>query len=103
MKLPLYPDPVALFRLQAQVALMTMEAGAVIWMRMLGMGGVWNVTAGENTRMVSEKQRAFARAAQGAALAAMTGKDSTAAALRPIRQRTRANLRRLGKRGLKTP
>ncbi|MFY0635094.1 MAG: antifreeze protein [Vannielia sp.] len=94
-------SPAALIRLQMQMAMMTMEASAVIWMRMMGMAGAWNVTGGENARMVREKQVAFVKAAQGASLAAMGGRDVAAAALRPLRQKTRSNVSRLAKRGPK--
>ncbi|MCO6383171.1 antifreeze protein [Oceanicola sp. 502str15] len=94
-------SPAALIRLQMQMAMMTMEVSAVIWMRMMGMAGAWNVTGGENKRMVREKQLAFVKSAQGASLAAMSGRDVAAAALRPLRQKTRANASRLAKRGPK--
>lgn len=95
--------PAALLRLQTQFALMAMEANAVIWMRLWGMAGLWNVTRSEPTRMVREKQTAFAKASSAAAMAAMTGRDPASAALKPIRNRTRSNVRRLGKRGPKRP
>ncbi|MGR3793863.1 antifreeze protein [Vannielia sp. SX4] len=94
-------NPTALLRLQMQMAIMTMEASAVIWMRMMGMAGTWNVAAGENGRMVREKQRAFAKAAQEASVAAMQGRNVGAAALRPLRRKTRSNVVRLARRGPK--
>ncbi|SIN79490.1 hypothetical protein [Vannielia litorea] len=94
-------NPAAMMRLQMQYAQMTLEASAVIWMRMLGMAGAWNVTPGENARMVREKQLAFVKAAEAATLAALGGRDVAAAALRPVRQKTRSNVRRLGRRGPK--
>lgn len=96
-------DPFALMRLQSQTMMMGMEASAVIWMRMMGMAGAWNVTGGENALMLREKQVAFVKSAQDASLAAMGGRDVAAAALRPLRRKTRANVRRLGKRGPKLP
>ncbi|QDC08858.1 antifreeze protein [Oceanicola sp. D3] len=94
-------SPAALIRLQMQMAVMTMEASAVIWMRMMGMAGAWNVAGGENSRMVREKQVAFVKAAQEASLAAMGGRNVAAAALRPVRRKTRSNVYRLAKRGPK--
>ncbi len=93
--------PAALIRLQMQMAMMAMEASAVIWMRMMGMAGAWNVAGGENARMVREKQVAFVKAAQDASLAAMTGRNAAAAALRPVRRKTRSNVHRLARRGPK--
>ncbi|MBS8225864.1 antifreeze protein [Vannielia litorea] len=88
-------------RLQMQMAVMAMEASAVIWMRMMGMAGTWNVAAGENARMVREKQLAFVKSAQEASRAAMGGRNVAAAALRPVRRKTRSNVVRLAKRGPK--
>ncbi len=96
------PDPVALFRAQLFVGLMTMEAGAVIWMRTLGMGGLWAVPSSENARMVTEKQVAFAVAGQKALAAMAGGQPASAvmmAAARPLRRKTRANHKRLTRLG----
>ena len=79
------------------------EAQVVIAMRLLGMAGVWSVTPSEDARMVSEKVHALTKAATDAGRVALQGgtpDQITAAAIKPIRQTTRANARRLGKRGL---
>ncbi|MFC3616193.1 antifreeze protein [Lutimaribacter marinistellae] len=98
MKPTAFPDPVALFRAQLFVGLMAMEASAVIWMRVLGMGGLWAVPKSENSRMVAEKQLAFTLAGQKALTAMAHGKPADAvlmAAARPLRRKTRANRKRL--------
>lgn len=80
------------------------EAQTVIAMRMLGMAGFWSVTPGETYRMVFEKPAAFTQAAQAAGTAMLSGKaphQVAAAAINPIRRKTRANSRRLAKRGPK--
>lgn len=87
-----------------QMTYMMAEAQAVIGMRVLGMAGMWSVTPGEDARMVSEKVYAVTRAATDAGRAALRGESPdriTAAAIKPLRQKTRANAKRLGKRGLK--
>ncbi|SEM96110.1 hypothetical protein SAMN04488003_10735 [Loktanella fryxellensis] len=94
--------PFELFRMNVQIGQMMFEAQSVILMRMMGWGGLWSVTAGENDRMVSEKTEAVTRSMQNATLAAMTGKrpdQIVNAAVKPLRQKTRANAQRLGKRG----
>ncbi len=80
------------------------EAQAVIAMRMMGMAGVWSVTPAEDGRMISEKVYAMTKATTDAskvALAGGTADQIAAAAIKPIRRKTRANAKRLGKRGLK--
>lgn len=81
-----------------------LEAQSVVTMRMLGAAGVWNVHPGENARMITEKQQAFTEAAFAAGRAALGGHAPEAvvkAALRPLRLKTRSNIRRLSKRGPK--
>lgn len=87
-----------------QTGLLFAEANAVIWMRVWGMAGVWSVTPSENKRMVSEKIEASQKAMLAASKVAMRGGTPdavTAAAIKPYRQKTRANSKRLAKRGLK--
>lgn len=81
---------------------MLAEAQMVIGMRMMGMAGLWAVAPGENARMVAEKAPAFSEAgaaAWGAALSGARPDQVMAAWLKPISRRTRANSRRLSKRG----
>ncbi|KZY35839.1 hypothetical protein A3731_02405 [Roseovarius sp. HI0049] len=98
------PNPFALLQLQTQATLMAMEAGAVIWMRMMGMAGLWSVLPSENARMVTEKQKAFAEAGTRLMLGTMKGQDSQKTlghALKPIRRTTKSNVTRLTRRGPK--
>ncbi|WP_371153753.1 antifreeze protein [Jannaschia sp. 2305UL9-9] len=90
-----------LFHLQMRTAQMMVEANTVIGLRMLGMAGVLPSDAGETSRMVSEKQKAFARAGAAASAAMIAGKTPLQAyglALTPIGKTTRANAMRLTKR-----
>ncbi len=87
-----------------QMSLVMAEAQSVIAMRLMGMVGLWSVTAQEDKRMVSEKVFAMTKAMTDAGKVGLRGGSPdqvTAAAIRPIRQATRANNRRLAKRGLK--
>ncbi len=86
------------------LAMVMSEAQMVIAMRMAGMAGLWPVTPYENTRMVSEKAYAITKAMGNAAQASLRGaapETVMAAAIKPVRQKTRSNARRLTKRGLK--
>ncbi|MBM1813884.1 antifreeze protein [Sulfitobacter pseudonitzschiae] len=88
------------------MSMLMMETASVMTMRMMGMAGLWSVTKSENERMVSEKSSAFLDSAAAASVATMTGKrpdEVMNAALRPLRRKTRANARRLGKRGPALP
>lgn len=80
------------------------EAQSVVTMRVLGAAGLWNVLPDENARMISEKQQAFSESAFAAGRAALSGhapEKVVKAALRPLRLKTRSNVRRLSKRGPK--
>ncbi|RWR08511.1 antifreeze protein [Paenirhodobacter populi] len=93
-----------LFKISYQFMAMAVEAQAVIWMRLWGMAGAWNVTPSENHRMVSEKVAAAMQAQTAAAMAMMSGKPAinvAAAAVRPYRRKTSSNVSRLSKRGPK--
>ena len=95
-------DPFALMRSSTSLAMLAWETQMVIAMRLMGMAGLWSVVPSENDRMVSEKGPAFLEAAQSASRAAIAGcrPDQVVVAwARPLRQRTRANARRLSKRG----
>ena len=78
------------------------EANMVMAMRMMGMGGAWNVTAGEDARMWSEKPIAFQKSALAATNAVLAGKrpdEIIDAAIKPLDRTVSANRRRLTKRG----
>jgi hypothetical protein len=76
---------------------MTVAAAEVILRRTMRMAQ-GAMTAGEAVGMVMEKATAFAAATEGAAVAAAGGGDAIRianAALRPIRVKTRSNVRKL--------
>jgi hypothetical protein len=76
---------------------MGLAAGEVIWRRSLMMAQ-GTLDGGELARMILEKPASFAVAAQRAGVAAAAGRAPAlvaAAALGPIRARTRSNARRL--------
>jgi hypothetical protein len=87
-----------------QLGMVMAEAQAVIAMRVMGMSGIWSVTPYENHRMVSEKVYAMTKAATDASGASLRGASPAAvmaASIKPVRRKTRANSRRLAKRGPK--
>jgi hypothetical protein len=95
-----------MMRLSMQMGLMTLEAQRVVAMRVWGMGGLWNVTPDENARMVEEKTNAAAASVLAAGQAVMRGKSPAGvalAAMKPVRSKTRANAKRLAKRGPALP
>lgn len=97
-----YTTPAEAMRLALQFNMMMAEAQMVVAMRLLGMGGFWNVTSDETTRMVSEKAHAALASGRAAGRAAMAGKTPAKvalAAMKPVRARTRANASRLARRG----
>lgn len=92
-----------LLRLSMQTGTMLAQANMVIAMRMWGMAGAWNVTPGENKRMVAEKGTAMLAAGVAAAGAMAQGKgpvNVALAALQPVARKTKANAVRLAKRGV---
>jgi hypothetical protein len=96
--------PINLMRLSIQTGMMMTQANMVIAMRLMGMAGTWNVTPAENRRMVDEKAVAAVASGMAMARAAMAGKGPVAVAaagLQPVARKTRANARRLAKRGMK--
>ncbi|MFW8595516.1 antifreeze protein [Cribrihabitans neustonicus] len=104
MKYDFYTDPFAMLKFQTQATLMAMEASAVIWMRVMGWAGVWSVLPSENSRMVTEKQKAFQQAGTKLVLGAMQGQEAAktlSQAIKPIRRTTKSNVGRLAKRGPK--
>lgn len=101
MKMPMI-SPFGLIELSLRNAMMMSEAGMIIWMRMMGVGGMWRVTPSENARMVEEKFAAVMEGATAASRVAMRGGHPFAivdAGMKPARKRTSANVKRLAKRG----
>lgn len=81
---------------------MMAEAQVVIGLRVLGMMGAIPAARGEKRRMVTEKAAALKEAGRGvtrAMLSGAPGHDIAVAAMKPLRRRTRANVRRLTKGG----
>jgi hypothetical protein len=106
LKLPQQASPDDVLRSATEVGLLIWETQSVIALRLMGMSGMWSVRSDETARMVSEKGPAFARSAAAAMQAAASGKrpdQVMEAAVRSLRSRTRANMRRLSKRGPKVP
>ena len=84
-----------------QMAQMALEAQMVIVLRTAGMMGVMRQDLAEPQRMVLEKADAASEAMHAALRAASRGERADrvmAAALRPYRRRTRANVRRLSRK-----
>jgi len=97
-------EPFSFFANAVEMGQMMAEANAVITMRTLGMAGLWSVPPSEDHRMISEKVEAVTRSMNEATKSMMNGDSAdqiTAAALKPLRQKTRANAKRLTKRGPK--
>jgi glucose dehydrogenase len=93
-------DPFGPWRTGLAYWTMMSEAQTVVALRVLGMWGVLPASKRENHTMSAEKAPAFARAALAAGTAAAQGKSPDAvlqAAIRPIRRRTSANVKRLTK------
>ena len=99
---PPFDAGLEMIRLAGQWSMMIAEANMVIWMWLCGFAGVWNVAPQENRRMVTEKTTAMCDAAFAAARAAALGHSPARvahAALKPVRRRTRLNVKRLTRRG----
>jgi len=102
----MFVTPKQVAELSVQTGIMMAEAQMVIAMRLWGMAGFWNTKPEENLRMVQEKAEAVMQSATRAGAAMMAGQGTAAvamAALKPVRSRTRANLRRLRKSGPNLP
>lgn len=86
------------FVLWQQMTQMAWESQMVIAMRTAGMLGLVEQDSGETGRMVGEKADAASEAIHAALRAAGRGQRADqimAAALRPYRRRTKANVKRL--------
>ena len=87
-----------------RLAMFAVNVQAVMTMRILGMAGMWNTAPGENSRMVSEKQKAFAESAGALTGALMSGAYPLAmmqSVMLPYESRVTANRKRLSRRGAK--
>lgn len=82
-----------------EIALLSWEAQTVMLHRLLGLWGLLALNADEARLMVAEKPPAFAAALIAASATAIGGQRPdrvVAAAIHPLRSRTRANVARLG-------
>ena len=98
MDMSAFRSPILLWQ---QMAYMAWEAQMVIALRTAGMMGVLRQDVAEPQRMVKEKADAATEALHAALRAAGRGERADrvmAAALRPSRRRTRANMRRLSRK-----
>lgn len=97
-------SPVDLWRAGFGLMRLGMEAQTVIAFRSLGMMGIWSVPESETTRMVTEKQLAFTRAAMAFMNASARGDNPArviTSATRPLQRGTSGNVARLSKRGFR--
>jgi hypothetical protein len=91
-------SPFDLFRPAMSMGWMLAEAQTVIALRMLGMAGALPSARDEPLRMMTEKIAAAQEAGLAVARAQARGADGAAivmAGLRPVRRRTKANVKRL--------
>jgi hypothetical protein len=104
----MYPgnfDPLAFWRLSMEIGQMTMEAHHIMTHRVLGMAGILPMRSDEPARMITEKHDAMTASGLAVGQAMMAGKSATdvmAAAVKPMRAKTKANAKRLSKPGRKT-
>lgn len=78
------------------------ETQNVIALRMMGMAGLWNTPYDENWRMVAEKPHEFIKSGRDGLIAALSGAHPAKvveASISPLNRATRANRKRLSKRG----
>ncbi len=95
-----HATPFDIWKGSLELTALLVETQFVMAYRTMGMIGVWTVAPGESQRMVSEKAPAFASAAVAASRAALLGQrpdQIVGAWIRPLRRKTRANARRLGR------
>lgn len=98
----MFLTPYQFAQLAQETGEMLAEAQMVITMRFFGMAGLRQMAPSETTRMVQEKAEAMVQATTAASFAMLAGAGAATVALealKPVRRRTRANLRRLSKQG----
>jgi len=96
--------PLDLWKTGYELWWLTAETQAVMAMRMMGMAGGWSVAKDEDLRMVIEKPEAFGRVVMATMTAVVSGQrpdQIVNAATKPLRHKTRANSKRLARRGPK--
>ena len=96
----MFLTPFQAARLAQETGMMLAEAQMVIAMRMFGLAGLVPMSQREKNRMVQEKAEALVLATTAASRAMMSGAGAATVAmeaLKPVRRRTRANVKRLTK------
>lgn len=96
--------PFDMARAGFEMAKLGVEANAVVWMRVMGMGGAWNTPFDESYRMWREKPAAFTEAVGRGMEAAMRGQAPDrvmSAAIAPLSRDATENRARLTGRGLR--
>jgi hypothetical protein len=91
-------DPFNLMRPAMEATSIMAESNVVIGLRVAGMAGFWPMGQAETTRMVSEKMAAGVDSAHAMLKSGMAGgslSDMAMAAMKPVRQKTKSNARRL--------
>ncbi len=94
---PLF-NPFDFLRPTIEMSRMMVEAQEVILLRMTGLAGVWQMGPAENQRMMDEKVEAMTESAQAVYASGMAGNtagEMALAGIAPLRDRTRANAKRL--------
>ena len=96
------PKPTDMMRLGFETTRLAIEANSVIWLRTLGMAGVWNTPFDESYRMVAEKHGAFLKASGDAVAGLVQGRnpvDVARPAVATLDDTTSRNRQRLSARG----
>ncbi|SPH17384.1 hypothetical protein DEA8626_00902 [Defluviimonas aquaemixtae] len=96
--------PFEFWRAAFLMGTIAVEAQVVIAMRLFGLAGMWHLGPSERRRMVAEKRAAIGDAWIASGRAALAGRGPFAqagAALAPVRRRTKANRKRLTRKGLR--
>lgn len=93
-------NPLQLLAFQGRMAQFMYDTQVVMTMRVLGMTGAVPAAANENSRMVSEKGPAFAKAMNAAVQATLEGKRPDQimdAGIKPLSRKVASNRKRLTK------
>lgn len=88
----------------ANVWRLGVETNSVIFLRMMGMAGLWDTPDDENWRMVTEKPKVFMKSGSDGMVAALQGKDPAKvmdASIHHLNKATNANRKRLADRGMR--
>ncbi|RMA42072.1 antifreeze protein [Rhodophyticola porphyridii] len=95
-------SPFDYWRTGFELAQLGVEASSVVWMRMMGLAGVWNTPFDESWRMMREKPGAFVEATGRGVEAMLRGQPPASvvsATVAPLNRHAATNRRRLARRG----